>query len=481
MGSDPQSGSSGGVSWIVAGSDNRAGCYVSSHVSHRPKGAMPACWRVPLVAPRLAAFLSLLVICLLFTSYEYIFNLSIVNISPHNMLIGIDVKVAKFKKLFNSENEDTRDTKWKGNINVITEKTIKQRRKSLSAEKRSSVNKLSENMPVNSSRNQVTKPTNLQPTRTQPPPPPSTSRQSVVNPQAWAKQVKPPQNLTQSLNSSSLPQCTQIPLALQGRLKIHLKALNWEAIKLNNKAVMLGGRFQPQNCTSRHKVALIIPYRNREEQLKIFLNHIHPILRRQDLDYGIYVINQGGKNSFNRAMLLNVGYVEAMKDYNWTCAIFHDVDLLPEDDRNLYTCPSQPRHMSVAVNKFKYKLPYKTLFGGIAAINVKQFQELNGFSNQFWGWGGEDDDMSKRIRFHGLKITRYKPEIARYTMMKHKQERANKERAKVLRTSHRRYKTDGLNNLAYRLLGKTRELLYTNVTVTLQQTPPGSPAKMSKN
>ena len=62
------------------------------------------------------------------------------------------------------------------------------------------------------------------------------------------------------------------------------------------------------------------------------------------------------KLTFNRGMLMNVGFVEAMADFNWTCAIFHDVDLLPEDDRNLYTCPQQPRHMSVAVDKFSYKL-----------------------------------------------------------------------------------------------------------------------------
>jgi len=62
-----------------------------------------------------------------------------------------------------------------------------------------------------------------------------------------------------------------------------------------------------------------------------------------------------GDGSFNRAMLMNVGFVEALKLYNYDCFIFHDVDLLPEDDRNLYTCPEQPRHMSVAVDVLRYK------------------------------------------------------------------------------------------------------------------------------
>jgi beta-1,4-galactosyltransferase 1 len=60
-------------------------------------------------------------------------------------------------------------------------------------------------------------------------------------------------------------------------------------------------------------------------------------------------------SSFNRAMLMNVGASEALKQHDFHCFVFHDVDLLPEDDRNLYTCPVQPRHMSVAIDSFLYR------------------------------------------------------------------------------------------------------------------------------
>ena len=58
---------------------------------------------------------------------------------------------------------------------------------------------------------------------------------------------------------------------------------------------------------------------------------------------------------FNRALLMNIGYAEASKQANYSCYIFHDVDLLPEDDRNLYSCPEHARHMSAAVDKFHYR------------------------------------------------------------------------------------------------------------------------------
>lgn len=68
----------------------------------------------------------------------------------------------------------------------------------------------------------------------------------------------------------------------------------------------------------------------------------------------IYFFLKVHGSKFNRAKLLNVGFHEAYLQ-GFKCFIFHDVDLIPEDDRNIYTCSGQPRHMSVAVSTLNYK------------------------------------------------------------------------------------------------------------------------------
>ena len=35
-------------------------------------------------------------------------------------------------------------------------------------------------------------------------------------------------------------------------------------------------------------------------------------------------------------------------------------------------------------------------------MSTKDFKKVNGYSNKFWGWGGEDDDMRQRIKSAGL-------------------------------------------------------------------------------
>lgn len=116
-----------------------------------------------------------------------------------------------------------------------------------------------------------------------------------------------------------------------------------------------GGWFKPTECTARDRVAIVIPYRDRASHLPIFLANLHPFLMKQQIEYGIFLIEQVADGLFNRAALMNVGFVEALKLSDWDCFIFHDIDLLPMDDRNLYTCPDQPRHMSVAVDTMGFK------------------------------------------------------------------------------------------------------------------------------
>ncbi|CAF4148646.1 unnamed protein product [Rotaria sordida] len=109
--------------------------------------------------------------------------------------------------------------------------------------------------------------------------------------------------------------------------------------------IHVGGHWFPKTCRAEQRLAIIVPYRNRESHLKLFLDIMHPFLKKQELDYTIFVINQHGDEEFNRAALFNVGYIEAMKLYSFDCFIFHDVDLFPEDLRNLYKCGGTPIHL----------------------------------------------------------------------------------------------------------------------------------------
>lgn len=82
-------------------------------------------------------------------------------------------------------------------------------------------------------------------------------------------------------------------MSLVGPLRVDFNTpVSLDEVKKVNPAVQPGGRFKPKECVALQKVALIIPFRNREEHLKYWLYYLHPILQRQQLDYGVYVINQ---------------------------------------------------------------------------------------------------------------------------------------------------------------------------------------------
>ncbi|XP_016432223.1 beta-1,4-galactosyltransferase 1-like [Sinocyclocheilus rhinocerous] len=268
-----------------------------------------------------------------------------------------------------------------------------------------------------------------------------------------------------------LESCPETSPLLVGLLRVEFsEPVNLDMVRKGNPQLVMGGRYKPSDCLALQKVAIIIPFRNRGEHLKYWLHYLHPILQRQQLDYGIYVIQQDGEDTFNRAKLLNVGYAEALKEYDYDCFIFSDVDIIPMDDRNTYKCSSQPRHLSVSMDKFGFRLPYKQYFGGVSAISIEQFQKINGFPNNYWGWGGEDDDIFNRLVFRGMKISRPSGDIGKCRMIRHSRDTKNEpnpQRFKRIVHTRQTMNTDGIKSLRYKVIDIEKDQLFTKITVDI--------------
>ncbi|XP_061113686.1 beta-1,4-galactosyltransferase 3-like [Conger conger] len=279
-------------------------------------------------------------------------------------------------------------------------------------------------------------------------------------------------SLEAALDSSQQKYCPLVSPLLVGPVSVRLSSPpSLDEIWKKNPLVSPGGLYRPPGCESRHRTAIIIPYRDRLSHLRSLLYHLHPFLQRQQLHYTIYIVHQAGNSTFNRAKLLNVGVREALREEDWDCLFLHDVDLLPENDHNTYTCHAQfPTHLSVAMDKFRYRLPYLQYFGGVSAVTPEQYLRMNGFPNEYWGWGGEDDDIAARVRLSGMKIVRPSVEVGHYKMIKHHGDTGNEEnphRFDLLMKTRRNWRADGLNSLTYTLLSKDLEPLYTNLSVSI--------------
>ncbi|CAH2218962.1 beta-1,4-galactosyltransferase 3-like isoform X1 [Pelobates cultripes] len=264
---------------------------------------------------------------------------------------------------------------------------------------------------------------------------------------------------------------------------VYSKPPSLKKIQMKNPYVTHGGYFSPRHCFGRYRTAVIIPHRNREVHLRYLLYYLHPFLQRQQLHYAIFVVHQAGNGTFNRAKLLNIGVREALRLDNWDCLILHDVDLVPENDYNLYVCDEySPKHLASAMDKFHYNLPYWTYFGGVSAITPDQYMRINGFPNSYWGWGGEDDDIAIRVRLSGMSISRTPLSVGRYKMVMHSRDIGNEENLKrhnLLSNTRRTWREDGMNSLVFSMLSREETPLYTNITVDIGN-PPTTTTKPNK-
>ena len=155
--------------------------------------------------------------------------------------------------------------------------------------------------------------------------------------------------------------------------------------------------------------AIIIPYRDRKFHLEKFVAYMNPYLQGHfpQSNFSLWIIEQDDKRLFNRAWLANVGIKEIIRQAPQTkCVILHDVDLVPNTTQihiPYGTC-DYPIQLGSALETWDWSYPYPTYCGGITSLSLAHWQLINGLSNDYTGWGGEDDDLYHRMRINGLLL-----------------------------------------------------------------------------
>ena len=142
-----------------------------------------------------------------------------------------------------------------------------------------------------------------------------------------------------------------------------------------------------------HKLGIIVPYRNREEHLKKFVPHMKNFLLNK-IDYKILIVEQDDQELFNRGRLKNIGFHLGQNDFDYFC--FHDVDHLPVSDTCDYSYTDSVIKLANRVSQFNFCIRPKEELAGVILFNKKKFLNINGFSNDYIGWGVEDTDIGLR-------------------------------------------------------------------------------------
>lgn len=209
------------------------------------------------------------------------------------------------------------------------------------------------------------------------------------------------------------------------------------------------------------RLTVVIPFRDRDAHLRQLLPGLRLALQSQGIDYRVLVVEQEAGRLFNRGKLINVGVHYAADTTDYYC--IHDVDAVPVVAN--YACPSQPLRL---VHKVYRALSEEArpahYFSAAISIRKEHIAAANGFSNEYWGWGKEDDDFFFRLllagfvcyfdthgRFHDLPNPA-EQQVRRRWMATPAHVAVNRRRRSLLQRGILDHSTDGLNSLRYQLI-----------------------------
>jgi hypothetical protein len=161
------------------------------------------------------------------------------------------------------------------------------------------------------------------------------------------------------------------------------------------------------------RLSIVVPYRDRAEQLARLLSHIALYFQRDKIDkdqpYRITVVEQEPGRPFNAGALRNIGFLLTEAESDPVC--FHDVDYLPiwADYRPVNRPTRLVWHGAESVPidesaRLFINHRHELYFGGVVMMPTAVFRRLNGYSNDYWGWGYEDTDFRARCQAEGVEL-----------------------------------------------------------------------------
>jgi hypothetical protein len=154
------------------------------------------------------------------------------------------------------------------------------------------------------------------------------------------------------------------------------------------------------------KLGVCVPYRNREAHLKEFVPRVGEYLDSKGIDYCMYFGHQVDDKLFNRGAMKNIAAKHAFDD-GCDYIVWHDIDMIPEEGCD-YTFPKEnPIHIATNISQMNYQLKYEEYFGGAVLFSKEQVEKTNGYSNDYWDWGMEDDDLFWRCVLEGYAKQNY--------------------------------------------------------------------------
>lgn len=143
------------------------------------------------------------------------------------------------------------------------------------------------------------------------------------------------------------------------------------------------------NRRDKKDMIIVVPYRDREEHLKEYLEKTPAYFNNQNVTYDILITELDPQGDWNAGLVAN-SVINFVKKTEYKYIYIHHVDVYPTEGEWVF-----PNDDEIYTNIGD---------AGSCLTTLHNFYKVGGYRNTFWGWGAEDDDLYKKMSVNGVRV-----------------------------------------------------------------------------